>query len=127
MEYVQPIDEGVRFVPPGDTWCYNIRVAQTDDRRARVAVNVSLTQELARFVQAKVEAGTYASASEVVRDGLRLLLEQERLREARLHELRDQVRIGLDQARRGELVDAETAFSAIERDLDDHERERGRT
>lgn len=41
----------------------------------RVALNVSLTAELASFVRAQVASGTYGSASEVVRASLRLLLE----------------------------------------------------
>lgn len=36
-------------------------------------MNVSLTPELEKFVSAKVESGRYHSASEVVREALRLL------------------------------------------------------
>ena len=36
-------------------------------------MNVSLTPELERFVQGRVESGLYNNASEVVREGLRLL------------------------------------------------------
>lgn len=36
-------------------------------------MNVSLTPELEKFVQGKVESGLYHSASEVIREGLRLL------------------------------------------------------
>jgi hypothetical protein len=39
--------------------------------------NVSLTPELERFVDANVESGLYNNASEVVREGLRLLKEQD--------------------------------------------------
>jgi antitoxin ParD1/3/4 len=52
-------------------------------------MNVSLTQELEEFVQRKVASGLYTSASEVIREGLRLLEEQERLKESRLQVLRD--------------------------------------
>ena len=41
-------------------------------------LNVSLTDELVRFVKAKVETGRYASSSEVVREALRLLEQQDR-------------------------------------------------
>ena len=36
-------------------------------------MNVSLTDELANFVKAKVSAGRYSSSSEVVREALRLM------------------------------------------------------
>jgi len=45
-------------------------------------VNVSLTPELEKFVSAKVESGRYNSASEVVREALRLLEEHEAARAA---------------------------------------------
>ena len=40
-------------------------------------MNVSLTPTLERYIQAKVQSGRYSSASEVVREGLRALQEQE--------------------------------------------------
>lgn len=39
--------------------------------------NISLPKELEAYVDAKVEAGEYAHASEVVRDGIRLLMREE--------------------------------------------------
>ena len=44
-------------------------------------MNVSLTPELEKFVGAKVKSGRYNSASEVVREALRLLEEHDRERE----------------------------------------------
>ena len=44
--------------------------------------NVSLTPELEAFIDERVATGRFRSASEVVRAGLRLLLEDERRREA---------------------------------------------
>ena len=70
-------------------------------------MNVSLTPELEEFVSSKVKAGLYQSNSEVVRQGLRLLIEREQMLEARLGELKAEVREGLDQARRGELIPVE--------------------
>ena len=40
-------------------------------------MNVSLTAELEAFVEGAVESGRYGSASEAVREGLRLLQERE--------------------------------------------------
>lgn len=58
--------------------------------------NVSLTPQLDEYVRAKVESGLYASASEVVREALRLLQEQDRLQAIKVEELRKEIRRGLD-------------------------------
>jgi antitoxin ParD1/3/4 len=49
-------------------------------------MNVSLTPELERFVSAKLETGRYNSASEVVREALRMLEEHDQARTLRLAE-----------------------------------------
>jgi putative addiction module CopG family antidote len=46
-------------------------------------MNVSLSSELERFVRENVSSGRYISASEVVRDALRLLQENDRQRRER--------------------------------------------
>ena len=51
-------------------------------------MNVSLTPELERLVSRRVASGRYGSASEVVREALRLLEERESFRKARLEQLR---------------------------------------
>ena len=66
-------------------------------------MNVSLTEELEELVQEKVRSGMYSSASEVIRQALRLLKEQDQLRQIRLDELRKEIAIGIEQADRGEL------------------------
>ncbi len=65
-------------------------------------MNVSLTPELEKMVGEKVKSGLYNSASEVVREALRLLREQDALREARLEELRREVAQGVAQLERRE-------------------------
>jgi len=55
-------------------------------------MNVSLTPVLARQVQARVQSGKYATASEVVREGLRLLAERDKDRAAALRDLRKSLR-----------------------------------
>jgi antitoxin ParD1/3/4 len=59
-------------------------------------MNVSLTPELEQYVQEKVSSGLYYSASEVIREGLRLLREREQLQQIRLQELRQDIQAGLD-------------------------------
>ncbi|MBS1132942.1 MAG: transcriptional regulator [Burkholderiaceae bacterium] len=60
-----------------------------------MGMNVNLTPQLEELVRSKVASGLYTSASEVVREALRLMDEQDRLREAKLHQLRDDVRQGM--------------------------------
>ena len=59
-------------------------------------MNISLTPHLEKLVQGKVESGLYNSASEVMRDALRLLEERDQLRELRLEELRKEIQKGMD-------------------------------
>lgn len=79
----------------------------------RTSLNVSLTPELEQFVQSRVASGRYQTASEVVREGLRLLEEREQSREAAIEELRAKIRRGAEQAERGELLDGDAAFEEI--------------
>ncbi len=50
-------------------------------------MNVSLTPELEALVDKKVKSGRYTSASEVVREALRLLEERDRMNELRMKHL----------------------------------------
>lgn len=68
-------------------------------------MNVSLTPELETYITAKVETGMYHSVSEVVREGLRLLREQDALREIRREELRREIRQGLESVRQGDFTE----------------------
>ena len=65
-------------------------------------MNVSLTKELENFIGELVESGMYFSASEVVRDGLRLLKEQEALKKMRVEDLRAEILKGFEQSQNGE-------------------------
>lgn len=66
-------------------------------------MNVSLTPELEKLIHERVDSGLYNSASEVVREALRLLEEQDRIRKLRLEELKKQIDLGIDQLDRGEF------------------------
>jgi antitoxin ParD1/3/4 len=76
-------------------------------------MNVSLTPELEMMVTRKVESGLYQSASEVVREGLRLLDDQDKLREFHLGEARKKIQMGLDQLDRGERISGEQAQAQL--------------
>ncbi len=76
-------------------------------------MNVSVGREFEEYVRAKVKSGDYASVSEVVRDGLRLMREKEQLFEARLQTLRGEIQKGSDQGERGESRDGETVMAEL--------------
>ena len=76
-------------------------------------MNVSLTQELEKFIARKVEGGLYKSASEVVREALRLLRERDQAGEGQLAELHREIQIGLDQLDRGEGIAGDQVFEEI--------------
>jgi antitoxin ParD1/3/4 len=59
-------------------------------------MNISLTPQLEELVKKKVESGLYGSASEVMREALRLLEERDRIHAMRLEELRAEIKKGLD-------------------------------
>jgi antitoxin ParD1/3/4 len=61
-----------------------------------MGMNVNLTPQLEELVRVKVESGRYNSASEVVREALRLMQDQDRLREAQIAELRCELLKGLE-------------------------------
>ena len=63
------------------------------------------------LVRELVESGRYASASEVVRDGLRLLEEREEQREAKLAALREDIRKGVES---GPGIPADQVFERLE-------------
>jgi putative addiction module CopG family antidote len=54
--------------------------------RTTQQLSITLPNEMAEVVKAKVRAGEYASESEVIRDGLRALLAQDRAVESWLRE-----------------------------------------
>ena len=78
-------------------------------------MNVSLTPELEQLIHEKVETGLYLSASEVVREALRLLQERDNFQAMKYAELRREIHVGIDQADRGELVDGPEVFRKLRR------------
>ena len=59
-------------------------------------MNISLTPQLETLVKSKVKSGLYGSASEVMRDALRLLEVRDRRQLLRVEELRAEIKKGLD-------------------------------
>ncbi len=59
-------------------------------------MNINLTPQIEEMIKRKVASGLYNSASEVVRDALRLMAEQDCLRAAKLEQLRQDIHDGLN-------------------------------
>ena len=85
-------------------------------------MNVHLTPELEQLVQNKVKTGRYNSASEVVREALRLLEEHDQNRQMRLQEIRRKIQEGWDSLGRGEGMDGEEFMVQLDAELGEIER-----
>ena len=79
-----------------------------------MTMNVSLTPELEDFVNDKVKTGLYNSASEVVRESLRLLRRQDELEQLQLDELRREIQTSIKQMDAGEGIPAATVRERIQ-------------
>jgi antitoxin ParD1/3/4 len=78
-------------------------------------MNVSLTTELEKFVSAKVESGRYNSASEVVREALRLLEEHDQARSVQLARFNQELGRRLDTLDHGRHVSPTDARARLRR------------
>ena len=87
-------------------------------------MNVSLTTELEKFVSSKVKSGRYNSASEVVREALRLLEEHERARNVQLAEFNQELGRRLASLDRGERVDPARTRSRLQRKSEGRRKQR---
>lgn len=78
-------------------------------------MNVSLTPELEKFVANKVDSGMYQTASEVIREALRLLRERDELQRNKLEELRKEISIGIKEADEGKVkaVNAQEVLARV--------------
>jgi antitoxin ParD1/3/4 len=87
-------------------------------------MNVSLTPELERFVSRKVQAGRYNSASEVVREALRLLEQHEQARASQLAEFNKELGRRLAALDRGEHRDPSDIRSRLQRKSEERRKKR---
>ena len=85
-------------------------------------MNVNLTPELEQLVHNKVQTGRYNSASEVVREALRLMEEQDKLKTLDKDEIRRMIDEGFESLKQGKGVDGEAFFAQMEAELDELER-----
>ena len=78
-------------------------------------MNVSLTPELEEFVNSKVKSGRYNSASEVVREALRLLEDHEQARSVQMTEFNAELARRLAALERGERADPREVRARLDR------------
>ena len=89
-------------------------------------MNVHLTPELEQLVHAKVQSGRYNSASEVVREALRLMEQRDELRAIQLQQLRARMDRSLAESARGEGADGDQFMQVLLANLDaEHTLDRG--
>lgn len=72
-------------------------------------MNVAIKPDSQPFVEAQMKAGRFTSPEDVVQAGLELLQEQQQ----RLTNIRAQIALGLEQARRGEFSDGDVVLDEI--------------
>ncbi|GBO53438.1 hypothetical protein APA_1345 [Pseudanabaena sp. lw0831] len=78
---------------------------------------ITLPPELEQFIQSQVARGKYASVDEVFLAGIKLLEQRERLYQGRFEELRREIMVGVEEAERGELLDAEAVITGLQEKL----------
>jgi antitoxin ParD1/3/4 len=83
----------------------------------RTTLNVSLPERQRRLVDEVVCAGEYGSASEVVRESLRVWETERETRRDAIAWLRREIEKGFASLARGESYDAEDVFDEVERDI----------
>lgn len=71
----------------------------------QVTRNIALTPHFDRFVRSKIDSGRYQSASEVVRESLRVMEQREQDRQEALADVRKKIRVGYEQVLAGDTVD----------------------
>jgi antitoxin ParD1/3/4 len=86
-------------------------------------MTVTLTAEQEQFIAEQLKDGHYRSAADVVAQSLGMLRAQEEFIRANAAELREKIASGLEQIRRGEVMDGKTAIKNLREKL--HQRERG--
>ena len=70
-----------------------------------MATSYSIGKHFEDFIEGLIESGRYSTASEILRDGLRLIEEREERRKAKLEALRAEIQKGIDSGPAEEVDD----------------------
>jgi len=82
-----------------------------------LTMNVSLTPELEQYVNDKIESGMYTSASEVIRESLRLLHTYEDLQAQRINQLNQAIDVGLQSLKNGKKISAQASYDKLKKKI----------
>jgi len=80
-------------------------------------MNVSLTPELEQLVQLKVQSGRYTSASEVVREALRLMEARDQMQALHKDAVREKIAAGMTSLRAGQGADGDAFLAVMDAEL----------
>ncbi len=86
-------------------------------------MTVTLTAEQEKFITEQLKGGHYRSANDVIAQSLGMLRAQEEFIRSSVTELREKIAVGIEQVRRGEVIDGRAAIQNLRGKL--HRRERG--
>jgi antitoxin ParD1/3/4 len=76
-------------------------------------MTVTLTAEQEKFIAEQLKNGHYRSADDVIAQSLGMLRTQEEFIRSNAAELREKVVVGMEQIRRGEVVDGRKAIQNL--------------
>ena len=85
-------------------------------------MTVTLTAEQEQFIAEQLKGGHFHSASDVITQSLGMMRAQEEFIHSNGVELREKIASGMEQIRRGEVVDGRKAIQNLRKKL--HQRER---
>ena len=92
---LNPLPEGVQTEPCCRGY-QSLIVSRPGNREAAMPSSYVIGEHFEQFIKGQIQQGRYASASEVIRDGLRALEDREKLRALKLDALRADIQQGIN-------------------------------
>lgn len=83
---------------------------------------LTLTPDLEQRIATRLESGRFRTAEEVVAEALSLLEARETRRSEALSRLRERIAVGLEEVRRGDVIDGDEFFDQLEREHEERVR-----
>lgn len=80
-------------------------------------MNISLTPELEKYVHDKVNCGLYTSASEVIRESLRLMHNYDDLQKHKIVQLNQAIDVGLNELKSGKKSLASESYTRLKKKI----------